>query len=317
MNRLKRMRTRMTCTCVRAFFRAAGGTGAVLAVAGVVFSCAGWADPAAKPATPRTQVAERPKPRTLHQFTDKNGVMTFTNRPDKYKHRSGYKEVKITYERIPLSKTYKPPQPPMVPKVVTDETLEGIVKRYAQYYALPEPLVKAVIRAESNFDPNAVSPAGARGLMQLMPGTALEMGVTDIFDPEQNVAGGTQYLRKMIDLFGDKSLALAGYNAGPENVKKYGGIPPFKETQSYVRIVLGFESVYAGGAPVSSLRMASAKPLHRIQAAPSKGAYTVVFHSGLTQPADKVEDKEPYWYIEYANRVYPVRKDLVKTVEKG
>ncbi|HRZ18423.1 MAG TPA: transglycosylase SLT domain-containing protein, partial [Candidatus Hydrogenedentes bacterium] len=157
----------MTMTCVRAFFRAAGGTGAVLAVAGVVFSCAAWAEP---PATPRTQVAERPKPRTLHQFTDKNGVMTFTNRPDKYKHRSGYKEVKITYERIPLPKAYKPAQPPMVPKVVTDETLLDIVKRYAQYYALPESLVKAVIHAESSFKPNAVSPAGARGLMQLMPG---------------------------------------------------------------------------------------------------------------------------------------------------
>ncbi|HOH52104.1 MAG TPA: lytic transglycosylase domain-containing protein [Candidatus Hydrogenedentes bacterium] len=311
------MRTRMICTCVRAFFRAAGGTGAVLAAVGAVFSCAAWADPPAKPAAPRTQVAERPKPRTLHQFTDKNGVMTFTNRPDKYKHRSGYKEVKITYERIPLPKAYKPAQPPMVPKVVTDETLLDIVKRYAQYYALPESLVKAVIHAESSFKPNAVSPAGARGLMQLMPGTALEMGVTDIFDPEQNVAGGTQYLRKMIDIFGDKRLALAAYNAGPENVKKHGGVPPFQETQSYVKIVLGFESAYAGGAPASSLRVASAKPFHRIQAAPSKGAYTVVFHSGLTQPADKVEDKEPYWYIEYANRVYPVRKDLVKSVEKG
>ncbi|HRZ83323.1 MAG TPA: lytic transglycosylase domain-containing protein, partial [Candidatus Hydrogenedentes bacterium] len=216
-----------------------------------------------------------------------------------------------------LPKTYKPAQPPMAPKIVTDGTLRDIVKRYAQYYALPEPLVYAVIRAESNFEPNAVSPAGARGLMQLMPGTALEMGVTDIFDPEQNVAGGTQYLRKMIDIFGDKRLALAAYNAGPENVKKHGGVPPFQETQSYVKIVLGFESAYAGGAPASSLRVASAKPFHRIQAAPSKGAYTVVFHSGLTQPADKVEDKEPYWYIEYANRVYPVRKDLVKSVEKG
>ncbi|MGQ9629609.1 MAG: lytic transglycosylase domain-containing protein [bacterium] len=112
---------------------------------------------------------------------------------------------------------------------------------YSQKYNIPPRLVDAIIRAESGYNPYAKSPRGALGLMQLMPDTADEMGVEDPFDVEQNIEGGTRYLRRMIDRFnGNLHKALAAYNAGPENVDKYGGIPPFQETRDYVRRVLRF-----------------------------------------------------------------------------
>ncbi len=297
--------------------------GAVALTLSAAFAATAWASPHASTdkavrTAPRIQLAEKSRGRTLHQFQDKNGTMTFTNRPDKYKKRDDFVEINVKYERIPLPPKYKP-TPKAVPKVVTDSSVKEIVSRYATIYGLDESLIYAVIHAESAFNPNAVSPAGARGLMQLMPGTAAEMGVTDIFDPTQNIAGGTQYLAKMMELFNDKQLALAAYNAGPENVKKYKGIPPFEETVNYVKIVSAYDAAYSKGGAVPHVRVAGVSPKVRIHRATTtaRGSYTVYFHSGLTQPADKVVDKEPYWFIEFANRSYPVRKDLVKSIEKS
>jgi hypothetical protein len=127
--------------------------------------------------------------------------------------------------------------------------LDQIFAAAAKKYNLPVDLLKAVARAESNFNPQAQSRAGAQGIMQLMPATAKSLGVTDPFDPEQSIMGGAKYLSQMLGKFsGNTQLALAAYNAGPGNVLKYGGIPPFKETQKYVKKVMAYsaENLTAG-----------------------------------------------------------------------
>ena len=117
--------------------------------------------------------------------------------------------------------------------------LESVIQPAAAKYGLDPNLVAAVIWAESSGDPNAVSKKGAQGLMQLMPATARELGVGNVLDPGQNVDAGSHYLRKMLDEHdGDLSLALAAYNAGPDAVRKYGGVPPYRETRDYVGRVM-------------------------------------------------------------------------------
>lgn len=126
--------------------------------------------------------------------------------------------------------------------------LEDTVQQVSQAFGVKPDLVHAVIRAESGGNSQAVSPVGAKGLMQLMDPTARDMGVKNSLDPEQNVRGGVKYLSKMLNRYdGDEKLALAAYNAGPGNVDKYGGIPPFKETQNYVTKVLKYRDDLQGG----------------------------------------------------------------------
>ncbi len=120
------------------------------------------------------------------------------------------------------------------------ELIEKAVDEASKRYHIPKKLIFSIIKAESSFNPKAISKAGAIGLMQLMPQTALELGVKNIWDIRENILGGTKYLAKLINEFKDYKKAIAAYNAGPGNVKKYNGIPPFRETQNYVKKVLAY-----------------------------------------------------------------------------
>jgi len=110
----------------------------------------------------------------------------------------------------------------------------SIIEKAAKEHKIEPALIYSVIKVESNGNPQAESAAGARGLMQLGEATAIDMGVADTFDPNQNIHGGAKYLKRMLDRYGDLNLALAAYNAGPGNVDRHGGVPPFKETQEYI-----------------------------------------------------------------------------------
>jgi hypothetical protein len=139
------------------------------------------------------------------------------------------------------------------------------VERIARQNQLPPQLIHSVIRVESNYDPYAVSPKGALGLMQLIPSTARRFGVSDVFDPADNIQGGARYLKYLLELYkGDNALALAAYNAGEGAVSRYGGVPPYPETRNYVtQVRKRLEETAAPNEtpePVSAVQRSEAKP---------------------------------------------------------
>lgn len=176
----------------------------------------------------------------FYTYTDENGVVHYSNvRPQR---RQGVRRIR-TSSTSPASR----PTPPRRSGGTRDRSpdrfhrYDAHIREAAALYRLPIPFIRAVIKVESNYHPDVVSHAGASGLMQLMPQTAASMGVTDVFDPRQNILGGTRYLRILANQFnGDLVLTVAGYNAGPGAVQRYRGIPPYEETQRYVRRVLRF-----------------------------------------------------------------------------
>ncbi len=125
-------------------------------------------------------------------------------------------------------------------KKIDKNYVDKIIDKASKKYSVPKNLIYGIIKAESDFNPNAVSEAGAIGLMQLMPQTALDLGVRNVWNIEENIMGGVKYISQLLGQFKNEKLAVAAYNAGPENVKRYNGIPPFKETKNYVKKVLAY-----------------------------------------------------------------------------
>lgn len=168
----------------------------------------------------------------IYKYTDKDGHVYLTDQPE----HKGYKLLVKTW------KGWKEKKSGYVNLSKRRAKFEPLIGKAADQHKLPKELVHAVIRAESAYNPEAVSTAGAVGLMQLMPATAERYGVSDRTNAEENIAGGTQYLRYLLKLFdNDLKLALAAYNAGEGAVQRYGNtIPPYPETQNYVRKVLDF-----------------------------------------------------------------------------
>jgi len=164
----------------------------------------------------------------IYKYVDANGVVHFTNTPTTSQYNLYLKESNSGSSG--------------------DGSIRAIITRHAAAFRLEEALVKAVIKAESDYNPRAVSRKGAQGLMQLMPDTARLLKVNDPFDANQNIWGGSRYLRLMLDEFnGNVDLALAAYNAGPGAVRRHGGIPPFDETRTYVERVKRYMRNYRQG----------------------------------------------------------------------
>jgi hypothetical protein len=174
----------------------------------------------------------------IYKYEDAEGVMHFTDAPTDRKFKVFMRDIqkdKRLRTNFGFGKLSRSPA-----------EFDSIISSCASEFGVDKSLVKAVIQAESGYNPNAVSSKGAAGLMQLMPGTAQDLKVADSFNPTDNIRGGVRYLRFLLDTFkGNVTLALAAYNAGLARVAKYGGVPPYDETRNYVSKVLSYQKNYA------------------------------------------------------------------------
>lgn len=170
----------------------------------------------------------------VYRFVDKDGVLHFTNAPVDTRYE---REDPVRVEGLAFA-------PPRRIKVPTERDYDHLILQVATQHDVEPGLVKAVIAAESNFKPHAVSRVGAQGLMQLMPATAAGLGVERPFGVVDNIDGGVRYLRSMLDRYGDVARALAAYNAGPGAVDRHRGVPPYRETRAYIKRVLEYYRRY-------------------------------------------------------------------------
>ena len=171
-----------------------------------------------------------------YTIVDENGTTWFTDKPSSSSGFAQYAPFKRSPKSLSRVSCVAPGQQEFTNRI---DRYSPMIQKFSNTYGVHEYLVHAIISTESCYDSNAISSVGARGLMQLMPGTAKELGVTDSFDPSQNIRAGIEYFSKLQKQFEYNSqFALAAYNAGPGAVKKYAGVPPYPETQSYVKKVL-------------------------------------------------------------------------------
>lgn len=186
---------------------------------------------------------------TIYQFKDNNGTTLLTNK--KKAEYSHLKVVKATYypdSNIHSYSNWGSSEASVLPSYSRNKNaFDQLIRQAAQQHGISEGLIKAVMHTESGFNINARSPVGAQGLMQLMPATARRFNVSNAYDPQQNILGGAKYLSWLLKRFnGNTQLAVAAYNAGEGNVDKYGGVPPFRETQDYVRRVTSrYQNLYS------------------------------------------------------------------------
>ncbi|WP_324626295.1 lytic transglycosylase domain-containing protein [Acinetobacter sp. MD2(2019)] len=184
----------------------------------------------------------------MYTYQDRNGVQLLTNREQNDAHLT---KVKVTFyndSNIHHYKNWGKSESSVLPSFNKNkDAFNDIIHQAAQQHGLAAGLIKAVMHTESGFNTNAKSPVGAQGLMQLMPATAKRFNVNNSFDPQQNILGGAKYLSLLLKRYnGNTQLALAAYNAGEGNVDRYGGVPPFRETQDYVQRVLNrYNHLYA------------------------------------------------------------------------
>ena len=186
----------------------------------------------------------------MYIYKDKNGSTLLTNRKSSDQSLTKIKATYYADSNIHSYSNWGSSEAAVLPSYSRGKNAyDHIIRQAAQTHGVSEGLIKAVMHTESGFNSNARSPVGAQGLMQLMPATARRFNVSNAYDPQQNIFGGAKYLGWLIKRFnGNTSFALAAYNAGEGNVAKYGGIPPFRETQDYVRRVTSrYSNLYAGG----------------------------------------------------------------------
>lgn len=193
---------------------------------------------------------------TIYQFKDDNGTTLLTNKKKaEYNH---LKVMKATYypdSNIHSYSNWGSSEASVLPSYSRNKNaFDQLIRQAAQQHGVSEGLIKAVMHTESGFNINARSPVGAQGLMQLMPATARRFNVSNAYDPQQNIFGGARYLSWLLKRFnGNTQLAIAAYNAGEGNIDKYGGIPPFRETQDYVRRVTSrFQNLYSSSLSSTS-----------------------------------------------------------------